>query len=84
METSDLILAHKQSSRHRSAMIIDQRCGCFYCCKTFYPGEITAWTDDDDTALCPYCDIDSVLPRGGSLGSDFLKQMYQYWFGEMK
>ena len=34
------------------------------------------------TALCPRCEIDSVLPESGEypLTKDFLRRMYDYWF----
>ena len=51
-----------------------------YC---FKPADILEWTDDDQTALCPNCGIDSVI--GDKSGYpvtdlDFLKQMHTYWF----
>ena len=39
--------------------------GCFYCEKIFPSSEVVGYTQEDDgskTALCPYCDIDAVIP----------------------
>lgn len=39
-------------------------CGCFSCGKIFPASEITFWAGDEPpTAVCPYCDIDSVITR---------------------
>jgi hypothetical protein len=46
---------------HRAEIEKSAICGCFYCLKTFAPNLIQDWIDDND-ALCPLCEIDSVLP----------------------
>lgn len=83
-ETNDLIQAHKYSSNHRSSIIEDKQCGCFYCLKIFSPTEISSWIEDahDGTALCPYCEIDSIISEssGFPITLDFLKKMRSYWF----
>ena len=45
------------------------------------------WIDEDknevgQTALCPYCGIDSVIgsASGISLDKQFLTEMYKVWF----
>ena len=78
----DLELAHKKSIRHRTQIEASDKCGCFYCKKTFAPQEITDWVDDNDTALCPYCGIDSVIGNasGYTIEAEFLEKMHQYWF----
>ncbi|HAA9139782.1 TPA: cytoplasmic protein [Listeria monocytogenes] len=61
-------------------------CGCFYCCAIFPYADIKEWINDalDQTAVCPYCQIDSVIPKNEqySLTTDFLNFMYQQWFNE--
>jgi hypothetical protein len=82
-----LIAAHGPSIRHRAQVLASDICGCFFCCATFAPSEITAWTDDEQgvgqTALCPRCAIDSLLgsAAGYPLTSEFLAQMKAHWFG---
>jgi hypothetical protein len=51
------------------------------------PQEIAEWVDDDadgegQTALCPKCGIDAVLPgnAGFDLAPDFLAKMKAHWF----
>jgi len=36
-------------------------CGCFFCIRIYSKNEIVEWVDDGQTALCPYCEIDSVI-----------------------
>ena len=74
--------AHKHSSKHRSEILKSDLCGCFYCEKTFEAQEIVDWIDDQQTALCPKCGIDSVIgsASGFSINNEFLHQMCEYWF----
>jgi hypothetical protein len=48
-------------------------CGCFYCCRTFPPGEIAEWVDDG---------IDSVIGdrSGFPVSGEFLSSMRRHWF----
>ena len=75
--------AHQFSSGHRKQVLASGVCGCFYCGKTFAPTAIEEWIDDDQTALCPKCGVDSVI--GDASGepvtdASFLGQMFRYWF----
>lgn len=36
--------------------------GCFSCLKQYNAGEIEDYVDGEQTALCPFCSIDSVIP----------------------
>jgi hypothetical protein len=74
--------AHKHSIRHRLELKVSARCGCFFCCETFPPAEIREWTDDDQTALCPRCGIDSVIGdrSGFPVSREFLSSMKAHWF----
>ena len=74
-------LAHKGSSLHKEELLNAKLCGCFHCKKTFLPTEIKEWVDDDDTALCPKCGIDSVLGSNYPIDNKlFLSEMHRYWF----
>lgn len=75
--------AHKLSSKHREAVEASDLCGCFYCVSTFKPEFIKEWIDLDQTALCPQCGIDSVLPKNNicdAIDLGFLAEMNEYWF----
>jgi hypothetical protein len=74
--------AHRHSSRNRKTLEQDEFCGCFHCLKIFSPSEINEWLDDDSTAVCPYCGIDSVIGAisGYSVTKAFLQEMHSRWF----
>jgi hypothetical protein len=54
--------AMNKSFHNRSLVELAQKCGCYSCCNTFDTNSIKEWTDDNDTAICPICNIDSVIP----------------------
>ncbi|MBE6593102.1 MAG: cytoplasmic protein [Ruminococcaceae bacterium] len=83
MKKSDLVAAHRYCTNNRESLKKDSVCGCFYCLKIFSPTEITEWIKDaNKTALCPYCEIDSVIGEGSGypITKDFLGEMKKYWF----
>ncbi|KAB2399835.1 cytoplasmic protein [Bacillus cereus] len=47
--------------RDRKPLEKDNICGCFYYLKIIYSAGIREWWGDDDTAVCPYCGIDSII-----------------------
>lgn len=74
---------HQFSSEHKKELLESELCGCFFCCKTFKPDEIIDWIEDKngETAICPHCDIDSVLSDKYPIkDDDFLSEMNKYWF----
>ena len=84
-ETRDIILAHNYASHNYPKIKEDKTCGCFYCLNIFSPSEIVDWTLEPNgvhTALCPYCDIDSVISdsSGFPITKEFLMKMNEYWF----
>ena len=81
------IAAHDNSIRHRAEIERSDVCGCFHCCATFRPDEISDWVDDDDagrgqTALCPRCGIDSVIGDASPfpITDELLSRMRSHWF----
>lgn len=82
MEINDLRNAHKLSSHHREQLSGSRQCGCFYCLRIFDPKEIVDWCDNEQTAICPYCHIDSIIPDSEAcpISKEFLQQMREYWF----
>lgn len=75
--------AHKHSRNNREEIKQSDQCGCFYCGRTFSPSVIVRWvTKNEQTALCPFCDIDSVIgsAAGFQLTPEFLQAMHQRWF----
>jgi len=83
MDTKDLIEAHKYSSDNKKFLVEDTKCGCFYCLQIFDPKQIESYLNEKSgTALCPYCQIDSVIPEksGYKITKEFLEEMHKYWF----
>ena len=78
----DCIEAHKFCTGNKKLLKSDKVCGCFYCLKIFSPKEIKMWLAQEDTALCPYCCVDSVIGEssGFPITKKFLKKMNEYWF----
>ncbi len=78
----ELKAAHKCCIHHRRAIEASAACGCFFCLRVFPPDQITEWTDDEATALCPHCGIDSVLATasGIAITPPFLSAMHDYYF----
>ncbi len=80
------IFAHKHSIFHKSEILQSEVCGCFYCLEIFPPNKIERWVDEDinseQTALCPECDIDSVIgsASGFPITREFLRKMHSHWF----
>lgn len=52
---------HKKSIRNHSYFLQPGLAGCFYCLKIFDVSAVQAWVDKGETALCPFCHVDSVL-----------------------
>ena len=64
MDIKRIKSAHSFSFGHKKELLSDDICGCFYCLEIFNPSEITEWVDDKgNTAICPYCNIDSIIGR---------------------
>ena len=71
------------SSNHKELLMKEDVCGCFYCVSIFIPKLITDWIEDqnDLTAICPYCGIDSIIPNHSDyqLKKELLKEMREYF-----
>lgn len=55
--------AHLHSSRHREEMLESKQCGCYSCQRIFSTDEVEDWADNGETAICPYCGTDAVVPN---------------------
>jgi hypothetical protein len=57
-------------------------CGCFYCLAIYSPWEIDEWADDNQTAICPKCGIDSVIgeSKDYKLDAELLREMNKAYF----
>ena len=85
MTTVDVTVAHDHSSRHRDEVARSTIVGCFYWLENYPPVDITEWTDNGNTALCPHCSVNSVIGDASGLplaDLAFLRAMADRWFSE--
>lgn len=82
MKDNDFINAHVCSSLNKKQLLKAKSCGCFYCLKIFDPKLIVDWCDDNQTAICPYCGIDSIIYDSEvyPVTKPLLEQMRKHWF----
>ncbi len=82
MNINKLNNAHVCCSYNRKELQNSTLCGCFYCLKIFDPKLIVDWCDNNQTAICPYCGIDSIIydSKNYHVSKEFLKEMKDYWF----
>ena len=70
---------------NRRALSGAQICGCYYCLGEFDADQIAEWVDDNDTALCPRCGIDTVIGfETGGADKELLLQMHEQGFGNSR
>lgn len=79
---NNIELAHNHSYRHREEVLKSEICGCFHCLEIYSTGLIIDWVDNDKTALCPECGIDSVIGSASNypITKEFLQKMKTEWF----
>lgn len=73
------IEAQRAAIRNRGGL--SGGCGCFHCMALFPAGAVAAWTDEGETALCPRCGMDAVVPAEAlRLGVAELADLRRRWF----
>lgn len=71
--------------RNKKMIEESNQAGCYYCLEIFPTSEVVQFTDNGQTAICPRCGVDAILPSSaGLITADFLKQSKLYWFGDKK
>ncbi|MDO8415598.1 MAG: hypothetical protein Q7S87_05240 [Agitococcus sp.] len=84
MTTNNIVeIAGDFAFQNRQACLSASACGCYYCHNIFEPKKIAAYTDSGQTALCPFCGIDSVIPapHAGFFTEGLLQIIGNKWFG---
>ena len=68
--------------KNKAAVQQQKEVACYYCQKIFDTQEIKEWTDNDQTAICPFCEADTIVPNAPEykLNESALKQAHQFWF----
>lgn len=85
-DMKNLSQLHDESFENEYLLKKVKMCGCFYCKRIFKVSEINEWIDDEsgNTAVCPYCGIDSVIPESTDgeyeLTQEILQEMNQRFF----
>lgn len=72
--------AHRLSFRNRRLLIHWLECVCFCCTRTFPMRDIEQWAEGE-TAICPHCSVDAVLPATSEFTDEFIEQMQLRYFG---
>ena len=66
------------SKDNRQHIHPDTDCGCYFCLTVVKGSEITDWIDQGQTALCPRCMLDAVIPNCSD--KEYLKEQHKKWF----
>ncbi|WP_034536353.1 hypothetical protein [Carnobacterium inhibens] len=67
----------KQAYKNKDSIVKSDCCGCYNCTKLFTPNKVEEYVDNGQTAICPYCGMDSVIGTnmGYNITTNFLKQL---------
>lgn len=73
---------HAYSAHNKSLIDISNKCYCFYCRSCMERSEMVDYIDDGQTAVCPKCGIDSIIPDSieECVDENMIAQMNEYWF----
>ena len=79
---SQLNRLHAYSSHNKKLIDTADKCYCFYCKSCIGRDEIKTFIDNGQTALCPKCDIDAIIPDnlGETVDEEIISEMNEYWF----
>ena len=74
--------AHRLGSKNEESIRLSHLAGCFYCLEIFPANAVKDFLEEERTALCPRCGIDSVMGDASDvpINAEFLKRMHEYWF----
>jgi hypothetical protein len=74
--------AIRAATGNREALAKSNKAGCYYCLTIYAASEVVRFLPSEDTALCPYCGIDSVLADQSpyELKAEILEELHEYWF----
>lgn len=78
MNRMEIERVHLLSSNNREAIQAGTHVSCYYCKKVSPASDVARWTDNGNTALCPKCEIDAVIP--GEFDAPTLEALNLRWF----
>ena len=80
----DSKLYHSHTLRNQQEIALSEYCHCISCCKSYPSSIVMDFIKDGDgeTALCPYCGIDSVIGDacGLVIDQEILTALNNRWF----
>jgi len=70
------------ATSNRVALQQSDKAGCYYCKKIYNASLVTNYLESEETALCPKCGIDSVIPSKSpiELTPRNLADLNKHWF----
>ena len=73
---------HVYSTHNRRWVETADKCHCFYCKSCVEASTVTEYADDGQTAFCPKCDVQALLPDSipESVDEETVALMNEYWF----
>lgn len=73
---------HTYSSHNKNLIDVSEKCYCFYCKSVVDAKEITEFLDNGQTAKCPKCKIDAIIPDAidEEINESTINEMNEYWF----
>ena len=79
---SQLQKLHTYASHNKKLIDTADKCYCFYCKSSMQKDEIKNYIDDGQTALCPKCEIDAIIPDSieDTVDEQMISEMNEYWF----
>jgi len=71
---------HSHSLMNREELEKGIKCHCFCCCTEFNFSEIKEWTDNNKTAICPYCKVDAILSANLNITKNEINKLNKKYF----
>ena len=73
---------HAYCTNNKKLIERSDKCYCFHCKKTIDGNEIIRYLTEEDTAFCPYCGVDAVIPDAidEEINEELIEDMNNYWF----
>ena len=72
--------AYIGTMRNREELEQSKTCVCLSCRRFFGPEEIEAYTDNDETGICPYCGVDALLGNASEVKMEDLVALNKKYF----
>ena len=80
-EETKLNRLHAYCSHNKELIVTSKKCYCFYCKEKFDSTEVSKYIDNGQTAICPKCGVDTVLPDNiEGINDRVIDEMNKYWF----